>query len=417
MMHQSNLPTAGKLWDDSYYISTVSVEILSDRFKCTIGLSKNFNRKSKYIGANSYKRIFEVSERMVQERQSIYTDYLIITSPSTMPPASKRNVLMNMTTFVNVRNTFYQALSSDSSRDRVSAVIIQGETKNGKEVLPKVILPVIASAFGNVMEFSWEFQDNYSAGMRAVEAQNGKASGMFGQEVQYCDYYGRMYYENFNLYVMGSVNAANPFSYPLYVTETTPGTQSYAVAGTYENYPIIKRKDSREAIKENYGIEYVTDLENIIIGSALAANNPMVSGVNAQARAKLVILRNRINKFSRKVNLSTGIITGNVLAEYELGAGSGELNMTITSSQGGPVYLASFGLEATVAGKAWALVTPVYYGEPYTVEDEDGNVSTITPEYGGELLIGCNQTISIGDVIAKFNIVGCHDVFEYLKEK
>lgn len=417
MMHQSNLPTAGKLWDDSYYISTVSVEILSDRFKCTIGLSKNFNRKSKYIGANSYKRIFEVSERMVQERQSIYTDYLIITSPDTVPTASKRNVLMNMTTFVNIRNTFYQALSSDSSRDRVSAVIIQGETKNGKEVLPKVILPVIASAFGNVMEFSWEFQDNYSAGMRAVEAQNGKASGMFGQEVQYCDYYGRMYYENFNLYVMGSVNAANPFSYPLYVTETTPGTQSYAVAGTYENFPIIKRKDSREAIKENYGIEYVTDLENIIIGSALAANNPMVSGVNAQARAKLVILRNRINKFSRKVNLSTGIITGNVLAEYELGAGSGELNMTITSSQGGPVYLASFGLEATVAGKAWALVTPVYYGEPYTVEDEDGNVSTITPEYGGELLIGCNQAISIGDVIAKFNIVGCHDVFEYLKEK
>lgn len=417
MMHQSNLPTAGKLWDDSYYISTVSVEILSDRFKCTIGLSKNFNRKSKYIGANSYKRIFEVSERMVQERQSIYTDYLIITSPDTVPTASKRNVLMNMTTFVNIRNTFYQALSSDSSRDRVSAVIIQGETKNGKEVLPKVILPVIASAFGNVMEFSWEFQDNYSAGMRAIEAKNGSASGMFGQEVQYCDYYGRMYYENFNLYVMGSVNAANPFSYPLYVTETTPGTQSYAVAGTYENFPIIKRKDSREAIKENYGIEYVTDLENIIIGSALAANNPMVSGVNAQARAKLVVLRNRINKFSRKVNLSTGIITGNVLAEYELGAGSGELNMTITSSRGGPVYLASFGLEATAAGKAWALVTPVYEGEPYTVEDEDGNVSTITPEYGGELLIGCNQAISIGDVIAKFNIVGCHDVFEYLKEK
>ena len=417
MMHQSNLPTAGKLWDDSYYISTVSVEILSDRFKCTIGLSKNFNRKSKYIGANSYKRIFEVSERMVQERQSIYTDYLIITSPDTVPTASKRNVLMNMTTFVNIRNTFYQALSSDSSRDRVSAVIIQGETKNGKEVLPKVILPVIASAFGNVMEFSWEFQDNYSAGMRAVEAKNGSASGMFGQEVQYCDYYGRMYYENFNLYVMGSVNAANPFSYPLYVPETTPGTQSYAVAGTYENYPIIKRKDSREAIKENYGIEYVTDLENIIIGSALAANNPMVSGVNAQARAKLVILRNRINKFSRKVNLSTGIITGNVLAEYELGAESGELNMRITSSQGGPVYLASLGLEATAAGKAWALVTPVYYGEPYTVEDEDGKVSTITPEYGGELLIGCNQAISIGDKIAAFNIVGCHDVFEYLKEK
>ena len=62
-------------------------------------------------------------------------------------------------------------------------------------------------------------------------------------------------------------------------------------------------------------------------------------------------------------------------------------------------------------------MTPVYYGEPYTVEDEDGNVSSITPEYGGELLIGCNQAISIGDVIAKFNIVGCHDVFEYLKEK
>lgn len=410
----NTIPEAGQLWDEDYYIATVSVEVNQDRFRCTVGLSKNFNRISQYIGANSYRRIFEVSERMVQERQSLYTDYLLITDVTSPIPEFKENTLVIRypSFWSNLLATFTQEGSPRNViPGRISLAVVQGETKNGKETLPAVALPVISSAFGNVIEFSWEFVDNFSAGMRAVEVTNGNITGTFGQEVQYCDYYGRMYYENFTLCVTlnDSVSYENEMNYPL-VGSISTSTQNYYAIGTFSNNPIVKRKDSREALKENYAIEFVTDIKHVIIGSALAANNPFVSGINTKAKAIFVILNRPINKFSRKINMSAG----NIAAQYEIGAAG--ISISIGQSDVTP-YLECNGITATATGKAWAFMTPVYEGEPYTVEDEDGNVSTITPKYGGELLFGRNIDIKNGDNVGAFRIVGTHDVFDYLKQK
>ena len=410
----NTIPEAGQLWDEEYYIATVSVEVNQDRFRCTVGLSKNFNRISQYIGANSYRRIFEVSERMVQERQSLYTDYLLITDVTSPIPEFKENTLVIRypSFWSNLLATFTQEGSPRNViPGRISLTVVQGETKNGKETLPAVALPVISSAFGNVIEFSWEFVDNFSAGMRAVEVTSGNITGTFGQEVQYCDYYGRMYYENFTLCVTlnDSVSYENEMNYPL-VGSISTSTQNYYAIGTFSNNPIVKRKDSREALKENYAIEFATDIKHVIIGSALAANNPFVSGINTKAKAIFVILNRPINKFSRKINMSAG----NIAARYEIG--DTRISISIGQSDVTP-YLECNGITATATGKAWAFMTPVYEGEPYTVEDEDGNVSTITPKYGGELLFGRNIDIKNGDNVGAFRIVGTHDVFDYLKQK
>lgn len=413
----NTIPEAGQLWDEDYYIATVSVEVNQDRFRCTVGLSKNFNRISQYIGANSYRRIFEVSERMVQERQSIYTDYLVITDKAAPVPAFRENFLCNNANFYdNLLSEFYgEALSKICGK--VSAVFIRGETKNGKETLPKIILPVISSAFGNVMEFSWEFKDNFSAGMRAVEVTSGNITGTFGQEVQYCDYYGRMYYENFELWTIfdNEISYGAEMSYPLLEKYIVDSNHAYYVANTNTGYPLIKRKDSREALKENYAIEFVTDVKGVVVGSALASTNPLVSGLKTKEKAVFVILNRPINKFSRKINMSAG----NIAARYEIGANGFDISRKtyVDENRMGSVYLECTGTTATVAGKAWAFMTPVYEGEPYTVEDEDGNVSTITPKYGGELLFGRNIDIKNGDNVGAFRIVGTHDVFDYLKQK
>lgn len=403
-MNIETIPKAGQLWDDDYYISTVAVEVNFDRFVCTVGLSKNFNRKSKYIGANSYRRIYEISERMVQERQSIYTDYLVVTDREAPAPEYAKNMFCDQYNFFNnLVQTFLQ--SSANATIKISSALIQGKTKNGKETLPQVILPVIASAFGNVMEFSWEFKDNFSAGQRIVYQNNEGVTGYFTTEVQYCDYYGRMYYEDL---ILGSTlaTACEPDSFPLY--------EEYGSNGPIEmmklpsNCTIVKRKDSREALKENYSVEFNTDIKGVIIGSALPANNPLVSGLNPKAKSKLVILRTPVNKFSRKVNLSTE----NIAAEYEVTD-----DMIFRSSVDGVYCVDATGITATTVGKAWAYVTPIYEGDPYTVEDEDGNVETITPSYGGELLIGRNIDIASGDTIGAFKIFPTHDVFSYMKQK
>lgn len=413
----NTIPEAGQLWDEDYYIATVAVEVNQDRFRCTVGLSKNFNRISQYIGANSYRRIFEVSERMVQERQSIYTDYLVITDKAAPVPAFRENFLCNNANFYdNLLSEFYGESVSQIC-GKVSAVFIRGETKNGKETLPKIILPVISSAFGNVMEFSWEFKDNFSAGMRAVEVTSGNITGTFGQEVQYCDYYGRMYYENFELWTIfdNEISYGAEMSYPLLEKYIVDSNHAYYVANTNTGYPLIKRKDSREALKENYAIEFVTDVKGVVVGSALASTNPLVSGLKTKEKAVFVILNRPINKFSRKINMSAG----NIAARYEIGANGFDISRKtyVDENRMGSVYLECTGTTATVAGKAWAFMTPVYEGEPYTVEDEDGNVSTITPKYGGELLFGRNIDIKNGDNVGAFRIVGTHDVFDYLKQK
>ena len=412
--YASTIPQAGQKWDDDYFISDVAVEITNPCFKVTVGLTKNFNRMSKYIGANSYRRIYEVSERMVQERNTIYTDYLVIVPGDYPAPTNYGyDFLFLSDGFENVYNTFFVVYELAHARTKVSAAIIQGETKNGNETLPEVILPVVASAFGNVMEFSWSYKDNFSAGQKIVYQQNDNITGYFTTEVQYCDYYGRMYYENISLMCMGDSVLADPDALPEYSADTSD--TNYPIAKTVSNYPIVCRKDSREALSGTYAVEFVTTMPDIVIGSALASNNPLVAGFGAQRPPRLYILKKPLNKLSRYVDLSDDNVawwTSIVNSPTVTG-----LVITFENQNGPAPYIQSGGLESTVSGKAWAIATPKYNGTSYTVEDEDGNTETFTPQYGGELLIGQNTEIAVGDTIAQFKIVGTHDIFKFIEEQ
>lgn len=412
--YASTIPQAGQKWDDDYFISDVAVEITNPCFKVTVGLTKNFNRMSKYIGANSYRRIYEVSERMVQERNTIYTDYLVIVPGDYPAPTNYGyDFLFLSDGFENVYNTFFVVYGLSHARTKVSAAIIQGETKNGNETLPEVILPVVASAFGNVMEFSWSYKDNFSAGQKIVAQQINNNTSYFTTEVQYCDYYGRMYYENISLMCMGDTVLADPDALPEYSADTSD--TNYPIAKTVSNYPIVCRKDSREALSGTYAVEFVTTMKDIVIGSALASNNPLVAGFGAQRNAYLYILKKPLNKLSRYVDLSddnvawwTSIVNSSTVTGFVI---------TFENQNGPAPYIQSGGLESTVSGKAWAIATPKYNGTSYTVEDEDGNTETFTPQYGGELLIGQNTEIAVGDTIAQFKIVGTHDIFKFIEEQ
>lgn len=412
--YASTIPQAGQKWDDDYFISDVAVEITNPCFKVTVGLTKNFNRMSKYIGANSYRRIYEVSERMVQERNTIYTDYLVIVPGDYTVPTSYGNDFLFLSDgFENVYNTFFVVYGLSHARTKVSAAIIQGETKNGNETLPEVILPVVASAFGNVMEFSWSYKDNFSAGQKIVYQQNDNITGYFTTEVQCCDYYGRMYYENISLMCMDDTVLADPDALPEYSADTSD--TNYPIAKTVSNYPIVCRKDSREALSGTYAVEFVTTMKDIVIGSALASNNPLVAGFGAQRPPRLYILKKPLNKLSRYVDLSDDNVawwTSIVNSPTVTG-----LVITFENQNGSAPYIQSGGFESTVSGAAWAIVTPKYNGTSYTVEDEDGNTETFTPQYGGELLIGQNITVNVGDTIAQFKIVGTHDIFKFIEEQ
>jgi hypothetical protein len=63
---------------DGYSISAINTEIQWGYIKCTVALSKDFNRISQYVGINSNKRIAEVSERQAYKRDILLKDYVVI---------------------------------------------------------------------------------------------------------------------------------------------------------------------------------------------------------------------------------------------------------------------------------------------------------------------------------------------------
>lgn len=407
-----NMPRIGQMWDDEYYIATVSACATRDNIGLSIGLSKKFNRLSEYVGANSYKRYYEVSERMSQDRRTLYRDYLLITDKTGGEISS--DCFFGAVALASVANTFYQSETAVSFggtelvTEIVSCAEAQGFSANFTP-MNKVLLPVISSAFGNVMEFMWSYKDNYSAGISSTYQEgtkvvNGKevdVSGYFGLEATYGDVYGRMYYQRYALQSRGKdITLKQSLGLP-YAFDGTAKT----VIGMRENVYRIIRKDSRENLSQCYSCEFVTDIKDLVIGSALARNNPTVSGVHANGRAVLYVLQKRVNQFSND-DLDLSAENATAVMTYTVGEdGSGNISLVNGN------YLSFQGAAAPVAGKAWAIVTSAYEGEPYTVENEYGETETVTPKYGGELLIAKNGDIAAGERIGKFNVVPMHDIF------
>ena len=399
----STIPTPGELWDDEYCISTVSVEAGLEKFKVTCGLSKHFNRISEYISVSSYKRLYEVSEVMTQERERMYKDYMVITQAYPTGYTVSKDCLNNTMVFAaGMLSTFVQK-SDTENVEKISSVNARLYTKQ-LNALNAVTLPVIASASGNVMEFTWQYQDNYSAGQKLITIDNNGTDNYYGQEVEYSDYYGRGYYERFAL--VGKEIEQEEFA-------SLPQLQSnrqYSIIECPQNCYMLTRKDSRETLKRTYAVEFVTDENNIVIGSALSSYCPFITGFKTNNPVKLYVLRSRLNKLSKTVDLSEN----NVIKVYEIGA-----EIKVNEIGDGVYCLIGLGKNYNLAetAKSWAFVTPKQDGKTTTYSDEDGNSVTLTEQYGGELLLGCNTEIKDGDNVGKFAMIPTHDIYDYLKQK
>lgn len=446
-----NIPRIGQMWDDDYYIATVKGSAVYDGVLLSIGLSKKFNRLSAYVGANSYKRYYEVSERMAQDRKMLYKDYLVITNREGGIMPSECCFGIRNYALRSVANTFYQVddgFIQQIEDGQAGYTSLMDEIVNlaqctgyGKNFTPNtsVYLPVTSSAFGNCMEFTWDFTDNYSAGVSSTYQTSSKTvggkpttvSGYFGAEVTYGDYYGRMYYQQ---WVLGQkpygqdINLERALALPQ-AFKDVDGIKAFLGVSidSYTNLYHVVDKDNREILSQGYSIEFVTDIKGVVIGSALSRNNPMIGGritdkEGEPCYAEVYVLPNRVNQFSNdEIDFSGATLVSSF--RHPPFSTSSNKNTAIkvisnyVAGTKGERYLHFDGVVSPVAGKAWAIVTRRYKGAPETVEGEDGEPEPLTPTYGGELLIAQNIDVAEGDVVGKFNIVPTHDVFEFMKQE
>ena len=386
------IPKAGQMYDKNYYISAVAVEILPTVIKCTIGLSKDFNRLSRYIGISSVKRYSEISQTQAVERNTLYREFIVIGKQE----ATDNDILTGPVMLAMIAYTFKP---DEIFKGPVTNVVAWGTSYKGKNS-NAVNLPVISSAFGNSISFSWKYEDNYSAGAISQYKNNDNVKGNFQNGYSYTDYYGRLYYYNFDLQLSGAEPSANN------ITETAknlpagqvPDKSSYIVS-TVGKPPIVMRKDNREALQVNFQIDFVTNLENFIIGSALASYCRAVRGVTPDLSPRLYVFPKELNKFTDHIEAYEDVDLSDLP--------SAEIDTSIESG-----YFTVTAENFPASGKSWAIVTKQYKKPSEKVEDEKGEVYEQQETVGGDLLIGQNIEVTAGQAFAPVYFTPKREIFD-----
>jgi len=407
LMTLDQIPRAGNKFNRDYYISAVATEILPTCIKCTIGLSKDFNRLSQYIGISSVKRYYEISEKQAVDRNVLYREFIVISNSMQFD----EETIIGTQMLDMIAATFNPPQTATGELEKlgpVTNVTAWGESFKGFAA-PAVNLPVISSAFGNSISFSWQYEDNYSAGgfsqyvQNAYEIDGKTVAGYFQNSYSYTDYYGRLYYYNFDLQLSGPLTTATSLNY---IAQRLPGgnipAAASGVVSTIGQQPYILRKDNREALQVNFQIDFVTNIDTLIIGSALASYCPAVRGNSKpiptlKVDARLYVLPNELNKFTDHLEAFTGVKPSTYPSVAVTSQVTGN-SIEITA----PAFPAD--------GKSWAIVTPQYEISE-KVETEDGNAVKQTVAYGGDLLIGQNIEVKSGQAFAPIYFTPRRNVF------
>lgn len=361
------IPKVGTLYEDDYYVSAIAVELLPRYTKLSVALSQDFNRYSEYVGINSTKRIYEVSEKQAYDSNLSYRDYVVIGDK-----VSSENTLFDIS---RIATTFSQNFETAP----VTLVIAQGEDEL-ENLLAEIALPVQTAAFGNAAVMTFKYEDNYSAGNSVTWQEQNNVQGWFANGVAYSDVHGNMEYLHLKYYEGGTIPETQEQQTQIgtslpNATNITGRGQAYINTG---ERPLWVKKGSTEILSVTYQIDYVSNRKNIIIGSALAKNCVFVSGSQSGHGAVLYVLPQRLNKFRLKADLS------------------GATQIYDYNGDTDGFYLADGGIQfraqkSPVSGQSWVM----------------------TDKETGEVLIGCNRQITPQDedILDGLFIAGKHDIF------
>ena len=353
---------------DGYSISAVNCSVMPNYIKCTVGLSKDYNRINEFIGIDSHKRISEVSERSAQLREILIKNYIVVSeNPLTYPNISNRI----FGDYTAIRQIFEPSYNNNGVINTLNTVRVQSYAKNDEydsNPFGKAILPVISSAFGNAITFSWSFKDNYSAGEDVTREDIDNLTRYWQTDKPYGDYYGRAYLHDFFLYQSYPYGAMNQALTVSPIMDNIPETTFYT------QQPLVLRKDSREVISFNFEVEFKSNTENIIVGSALASSCPLVTGKTYTSKPIVYFFNEEINNLSTNADLSKAVAQSII---YEIEQDGDPLRITFTIPN--------------VPFKSWAILTPIYNKAPEIYETEDGITEEIVEPIGGEILIASNN--------------------------
>ena len=353
----NEIPQVGDLFNDDYYISIVKTEFYKEFFKCEIALSKNFNRLNEYVGINSQKRFYEISEKQSVDRFIVFEDFCVIGEPFT----SDNKSLINSEGI----KKFAMQFKNPTESTNIDIVKCTGHS-DLQHKLESVILPVNSVGIGNSVLFNFHYDDNYSAGKIRTIRDDSELQ----YQVRYTDTFGRV--DNLEIdFGVGNALATN------YTSAISQGNKlpkpTDGIMTTYfstKDNKIVIRKDNRENIHFTYQLNFITTDKSFILGSGLTRKSVFVT--SETSKYKLYTLPIKLNKFERFVDLTNATLISDNLKDY------------LAETENGIILS---GLTTTESCKSWVIV------------DENN-----------ELVIGQNKNINENGTISAVNFTFTHKI-------
>lgn len=373
----TDIPKAGQLFDEHNYISAVSVEMYATYFKVTIGLSRDFNRLSQYIGISSEYRQYQVSERAVYNRESVIQEYALITY--------KNDVYSDLKPIFATEKLLKLFTPSDGSADMLTCATVKTYYGVGNT---QVNLPLISSSFGNTISFRFAFADNYSAGQKSVRVEKDGNVVYYSEYVPYTDYYGKVATLDFWL----QPELVNPVATIAFDLPESSGAVYNAAMSTANRGKLRYRKDNAEIPAVNYQLSFVTDDDTIIIGSEIARNCSFVNS-SPNRTFYLYLFNKRLPLFDETVDVTDNSPLSGVTIKLAVKQSGDNKWCEFVDAAGN-----ALSVDITSAFESWAIVT----GSDEVseeVSDENGNTMTQTVQNGYKLIIGQNKHYSANDTL------------------
>lgn len=357
----SHIPKCGFMFDEDYYISSVSSEIRPSHILCSVGLSKDFNRLSEYVGISSNKRMWEVSERQTQRRDSAYKTNAIFSYANNADKTIFSGKSPIEIFFYDASKVVPVALISTYEKGVTGTPPMPIALTSKFIVKPLSVVPV-----GNSICFTFAMEDNYSAGQSIEYADDviyNDVKGYWTKYTPYVDFYGRAYYLSIKIVD----TKANPTYDVLKYPQLANDTNFYDFVITSINQ-LTYRKDSREIPQITLEICASADDGNIVFGSGFSSCNGFVGNPK---ELELIWLSHKVGRLGTTYDTSTIISTSTTA--FTIGTA---ITIDYTNKPASAV--------------AWALRTK-QTTTTIQVQDEDGNITTQSILSGGELVIASNK--------------------------
>lgn len=417
-----DVPKVGQIYN-GYAISATYSEIMPNVIKCTVALTKDFNRISQYVGINSQKRLFEVSEVNVYDRKIIIHNTLRLSSArysgtGKMTGAPK---IFTPRSLLSIGGLFSRKYDDNGSTIAMNTYKpISCAFAYAENDARQFILPSIPIALGNALSCSFAFEDNYSAGGYSAKSNSNGISGYFQKDARYTDGFGRI--ENLVFHLIESpsdlggrtvISADDEsvtipaideyqlsYSLPL-IHDTIAYPSALDTDYGFAKYKI--KKDNRERIIISSVLEARSEIEGLTIGSGLMRHCAMHTATPILPKdlyLYFIVDEEYLPKRFDEKYISNGI--ANKVIEYEnTETGGGNLALNVSISQkiaGEPNSIELTSLNAPLDGVGWVIATKGSIKEE-TVVGFNGEPFVQRTEQGGDIILSYVGEIKQGDPI------------------